>query len=638
MKALFAFLVVTALAIVVHVRAPHVALAQRGGDRIEVEASVDAATVELGGTVRYQLRAQVTGASGTSPRGPQPGAIPAGMSVMGTSSSPMRLSMNMNGVPSEVSTLTTVWTLRASKLGTFMLGPATVDVGGQQRAARAVKVTVVAQGKAPRPAPRAPDPTDPFGGFPFFGGPDPFGASPDPLADLFGRDDPRNRPSADKRLALDQPRAPTAFLHAIVDKHRAVVGEQVTLSVYLYSLPEAQLGRAQDVHVPSAPDFTRQPMLNDGNHKNEGRAPVGDRLWDVELVLRDALFPIKAGKLAIGPLTFVLSNRRIGYRESETLAVDVTEPPTAGRPAGYALGDVGDFALSATVNPRRATRGESIGVQVELRGTGNLPKQLPLPTAPGIEWTDAQSTESIAPQREDRIGGTRTFTYVVRVDREGAVDLGAIELPYFDPEKRAYAVARAALGTLEMAKGAGPRDAGTTTADDGTEVVLELPKARTTLEGTTETTWLTERRSWLASVLGAPFGCAAGVVLTRLAKAARDKRRSRSSDPSRVAKEKRAEAEAALTGDDGARAVAAVVRAIEAGVIARTGVNPRGTTGDRLVKELCDAGAPDDAARDLADVLRASEDARFSPGGVSVQTARELWTKAQSAMDELRGA
>lgn len=632
MKALFAVL---AFAFVL-VGMPRLARAQQ----VELSANVDPQTVEVGATFRYQMRAQVTGTGGASPRSAQPGALPAGIDLVSTSSSPMRIAVNMNGVPSQIEALTTVWTLRASKTGTFTLGPATVDVSGTRRTAKPVKVTVVAKGKAPRPQ-RGPDAFDPFSGnpFDFFNqGPDPFGGGGlpfDPFRDLQDDQNPLFQIPTDKKFALAEPRAPKAFLHAVVDKPRAVVGEQVTLSVYLYSLPDAQLGSAQDVHVPSAPDFTRQPLFENARVKNMGRAQVGDRAWDVELILKDALFPVKTGKLTIGPLSLVLTNNRIGYRESETLSVDVTEPPLAGRPPGYAVGDVGDFSLSASVTPRKAQRGEPIGVQLELRGTGNLPTQLPLPTSPGIEWMDAQTKDAIGAQREDRVGGTRTFTYVVRVDKEGAVDLGEVKLPYYDAERRAYGVARASLGIVDVAKGPPRPDAGVANGKDDDGPALELPKPRTTLEGAHETSWLVERRGYWASVLGAPLACLAAVLASRGVGRIRERRKARTPDPARVAKERRAEADAAMAGDDGGAAVSAVARALEAGVLARTGFNVRGAAGDALVRELEQAGAPPEAAKKISDALRACEDARFSPAGVSMQDARDLWTKAQAALDAL---
>ena len=51
-------------------------------------------------------------------------------------------------------------------------------------------------------------------------------------------------------------------------------------------------------------------------------------------------------------------------RVAEDFAIVVTEPPVANRPVGYRLGDVGQFQVSALVQPRRVDEGGSVAVTV----------------------------------------------------------------------------------------------------------------------------------------------------------------------------------------------------------------------------------------------------------------------------------
>lgn len=618
-------LLVVIAALAALIVAPRAAHAQR----VEVSASVDADAVELGETITYTLQATSMGAS--APTAPQPGAT-AGFRIEGTSSAPMHMAVNINGVPSTVESLTTAWTLRATRIGTFTLGPASVSVGGTRRTARPVRVTVVPQGQgsAPRRRPRSNTPFDPFAGSPF----DPFGGTPfDPFKDLFDDLVPQRppEPTGDPKLSLEAPRAPTAFLHATVDKTRAVVGEQVTLSMYLYSVPGVRLGKARDIRVPTTTDFVRRPLMAEGKEINLGRVMVGDQLWDVELISKDALFPLKTGTLPIGAMSMSLPSLRVGFRESEALQVDVTEPPVAGRPAGYTIGDVGDFSLQASVAPRALAQGGSVGVTVELRGTGNLPAKLPLPELPGVEWLEAQSRENLGAVQSDRFGGSRTFSYVLKIHRAGAVDLGEVRLPYFDPTTRRYGVARASLGILDVTPGE-TRDAG---ADEVEPTLPDLPAPRRALEGATERSYLTERPGYWAALFGTPLACALGIGAHGLLRRARERRAQAKPSPSRVARERQREAERALEGEDGKAALSAAARALEAAVLARSGVNVRGAAGDEAARELEGAGVPAEAAREVVRVLRACEDARFSPGGVSMSAARELWKQATAVIDRV---
>lgn len=593
--------------------------------RTEITANVDSDVVEVGETLTYSQ--QVMAHGGPAPSDPKPGAL-TGFSLHGVSSAPVHMRMNVNGAVDEVNGLMTSWTLRAEKAGTFMLGPSQVTVGGTRRSAATVRVRVVERGKGTprmRGGGRAP-------------AVDPFGANPlDPFKGLFdfGDDDRRVEPaapSADPKLAMEAPRSPVAFLHATVDKTRAVVGEQVTLNVYLYEDPYARQGRPGDVHEATANEFVKRSLLEDETRAvGVGTALVGGKLWNVKLVRRNALFPLKTGRLTIEPMSMTLPQARVGLRASETLTVDVTEPPVAGRPAGYAVGDVGDMSLQATVTPRAIERDGAIGVTLELRGTGNLPGSLTVPSVPGVEWLEPQVRDKLGPLQNDRFGGTRTFSYVVRLHKEGAVDLGEVRLPYFDPDKGTYGVARATLGIVNVATGPA-RDAG---ADEPEVILPGLPKERRVLEGPHAQTYLSERPLYWLALFGSPLACALALGAHGALGRRRERRAAASPSPDRIAKERRAEADAACKGDDGQAAMGAVARAVEADVLVRTGVNLRGAASDTVKSELEDSGVDAETAASILALLRTCEDARFSPDGVGIEAARDTWARARAVLDGL---
>lgn len=592
--------------------------------QVELTASVDRDTVEVGETVTYIQ--QVMSHNGPAPSDPRPGPMP-GFTLQGVSSAPVHMRMNMNGVLDDVSGLITSWTLHADKVGSFVLGPTQITLGPSRRSSSAVRVRVVERGKGNAARPRNRPPLDPFGG----------ASTLDPFKGLFdfGDDDPRPQPTAptgDPKLAMDQPRAPVAFLHATIDKTNAVVGEQVTLAVYLYEDPYARQGRPGDVHEATADEFVKRSLMEDETRAvGAGTALVGGKLWNVKLIRKNALFPLKTGHLAIEPMSLTLPQARVGLRASETLYVDVVEPPIAGRPAGYAVGDVGDMALQASVAPRAIARDGAIGVTVELRGTGNLPAQLTVPVAPGVEWLEPTLRDKLGQAAADRFGGTRTFSYVVRVHKEGAVDLGEVRLPYYDPDKRAYAVARATIGIVNVATGPA-RDAGI----DQPEVVLAgMPKERRVLEGAHAESYVTERPIYWAALFGSPLMCALVLGAQGMVGRWRERRAAASPTAAHIAKTRRAEAEEACRGSDGKAAIGAIARAIEAEVLAKVGVNLRGAAGETGKTELEDAGVSAAKAESVVALLRRCEDVRFSPDGVGIETARETWGSAKDALDGL---
>ncbi len=588
--------------------------------RAEISANVDSDTIEIGDSVTYSQKVMVHG--GGSPTDPKPGAI-TGFTLQGVSSAPVHMRMMINGSNDEVNGLVTSWTLRANKVGTFTLGPSQVTIGGTRHSAAAVRVKVVERGKGGA-RPRPPQ--------------DPFGASPlDPFKGLFdfGDDDRRPEPvlpSADPKLGMDTARAPVAFLHATVDKTRAVVGEQVTLSVYLYEDPYTRQGRPGDVHEANANDFLKRSLIEDETRAvGVGTALVGGKLWNVKLVRKNALFPLKTGHLEIEPMSMTMPQARVGLRASETLYVDVVDPPVAGRPSGYAVGDVGEMSLQATVTPRAIARDGAIGVTVELRGTGNLPSALTVPAVPGVEWLEPNMRDKLGAMQNDRFGGTRTFSYVVRVHKDGAIDLGEVRLPYYDADKRTYGIARATIGIVNVATGPA-KDAG---ADEPEPILPGLPKERRVLEGVRAQSYLTERPVYWAALFGSPIACALAIGAHGMIGRMRERRAAAAPSLDRIAKTRRAEADAAVRGDDGKTAMGAIARAIETDVLARTQVNLRGATGDTSKVELEEAGLTGEDAEKVIAILRACEDARFSPDGVGIETARETWKRAKGVLDGL---
>ncbi|HEY5242240.1 MAG TPA: BatD family protein, partial [Polyangiaceae bacterium] len=386
MKGCLLFLIVTAALLVTPVA--------RAQSAPQMQAQADVDTVGVGDVVHLELTTQ----SGDGmPTDPQPGATP-GFTVRGQSSSPSQTHISINGNRIDRFGLTVDWALQAQRVGTFSVGPPTVSVGGSRFAARPVTIHVVPAGQGPqRSQQQAQNPT------PFPQGP---GFSPfDPWRGLFPGADPGAQPTVttDPKLALDAPGGSFYFLHAVVDNASAVVGQQVTFSVYEY-LDESAGASIEvdpaDVHDPTAAEFVKHPLLRDDQEAIlVGYASVAGRVWKVDLVRRWALFPLRAGDLVIGPMSVTLVRPRSAAgtkRATDAIHIHVSEPPAAGRPPGYALGDVGHFSLTAQVTPRDLEQGGAVGVHVELSGTGNVPAAIAPPARTGVEW--------LAPELHEQLG------------------------------------------------------------------------------------------------------------------------------------------------------------------------------------------------------------------------------------------
>jgi hypothetical protein len=608
--------------------------AARAQSKPQLQAHADVDTVSVGDVVHLELNAQ---SGDAMPSDPEPGATP-GFTVGRPASSPSQTQMFINGTRIARYGLVVDWPLRAERVGVFSIGPPSVVVGGARYAARSVSVRVVPAGQAPpRPSqPPATQPSQPFGFTPF-----------DAWRGLFpgfpGIDQGSERPDAvpavtpDPKLALDAPRGPYYFLHATAEPMRAVIGQQVTFTVYEYldvSAPGNIEVDGTDVHDPSAADFVKHPLLRDDQETLlAGYASVGGHVWKVTVVRRWALFPLHEGDLAIGPMSITLLRPRGASppkRATEALTVHVTEPPAVGRPPGYALGDVGRFALSAQVTPRELEQGAAVGVHVELSGTGNIPAMLAPPAREGVEWLAPEIHEQVGAVGRDAFGGHRNFDYVVRVQRAGNVDLGEIRLPFWDPEQRKYDTARAVLGAVSVKPSAAAAAAASAAAEH--ELLGGLPPPRDKLEPTpaahahvddSPLFWWFGVGSWPAVLGIAVAGRAAG----RRVYGALTARRG---SPHTELKERVHSANMAHRGKDARAADAATARALEAAAVAHAGISVRGAVGDDdVIARLEHAGVARDTASRVAELLRECETARFAPDAADVPAARDRWLRAQ---------
>jgi hypothetical protein len=597
--------------------------------------SASADVVGVGDTLHVQL---VATSSDAMPADPRLGSV-AGFVVRGESESPSQTHIIVNGASSDRYTLTVDWNLAASRVGTFHIGPATVVVGASRAASATFAVKVVPAGQAP--APRAPTPLFPqipFGGMPF-----------DPWKNfLLGPQGLDNEPApepapvaTDPKLALDAPRGAEYFVHATVDKATAVVGEQVTLSIYEYKDAAGPEVDGQAEHEASVADFVKQPLVQskDKEQPHVGYAAIGGKIWDVRLIGRWALFPLHTGDLTIGPMSVALSRPRNlagTTRATETLRVRVTEPPLRGRPSGYVAGDVGHFAVTADVSPRETDQGGSVAVHVQVSGTGNLPSTVVPPARAGTEWLSPELHETLGPMPHDAFGGHRDFDFIVRIRDGGSVDLGEIRIPFWDPEKKAYDVARAALGSVRAK--ANP-DASSHADEAAPERLPGMPPPRERLEVASPTVRAYVDDSplfWFGGLASGP--CAFGLATTGRAAARRvtETWRRRRESPMVELRARVGAAHSACLGEDARAADAAIERALYCATVAGAGVGVRGALGSDVSARLEKGGVSPSAAARVAGLLEECEAARFAPEPAKMAVVRERWVRALQAIRELQ--
>lgn len=585
--------------------APGTAIAQTAP---QVTAQLSESEVEVGEPFTVTLKA--LSEDGSVASDPQIRA-PSGFSVSGPMMSTQSYMQFGTGGRRILHGIGATWTLVASAPGTFNIPAPSVSWNGQRVQATPLSVKVVPQGTLPRRQP---------GGFLFPGG-SPFN-SPFGSGWPFGGMDDDDDGDVLEDPGLTLPRAPAndVFLHARADKKKVVVGEQVTISIYRYRTRTGFAnvdGVGRPMHLQ---DFLRYPLLDDAGSQIMQVARAGSKKFYVRLLDKIAVFPLRTGTLHTGAYSesYIAYNRRTKLKRStQDLVVQVVEPPAENRPLGYRLGDVGQFQITSLVQPRRVEQGGSVAVSVKVTGTGNIPTSLRMPEKTGVEWLDPEKKESLE-ARGDDIVGHRSFGYVVRLTTPGTVDLGTVELPYWNPRARRYEVARSKLGTIDVLPSKTPPpapSASASAAPDKDDPFAGLPPPRTTLSSYSApaAAQLLPGARFALAVAAPPLLALAGIGVATLARRARARFAGRRSSPRTLALEALRDAKKVKAAGDERAAAAAVERAIILAIEAASGVKARGVLKEALASELARSGVAEPVAARASELLAACDRARFDP-------------------------
>jgi hypothetical protein len=565
----------------------------------------------------------------TSDEGPLRAEEPTLTPPIGVAASPPSLSFfsntqTFNGVRRSQSEVRARWTLRAREPGRYVIEPPSIGIRGRRIRGTRVVVDVVAAGPGRASPPPAPPGVQFQLSWPF--GP---GSVDEPLED--------EDPKGDLALPSAPPGKDVLFLRAVADQTTAYVGEQVTLSFYLYvRVPDVEW--TDRTEAPLA-DFLRMPLVRDPATTGTTMTTVGGRRWAVKLLDRVAIFPLRAGKLSTGAMTARFRGRRIGSQVLETsndVVIEAIEPPEAGRPPGYVVGDVGDFTMEADVSPRDLKVGGTFTATIRVRGEGNPPASIALPRRPGVEWLDPdKSVDHVV--RGGRVGGVRTFKVLGEVSRGGYVELGAVEVPYWNAEKKEYAIARADLGGLRV-EGTTPPPAPSAAAGAAeveADALAALPAPRGAARAHVASPAPAVPLGWLLGAVAAPpLLVLAGLGGLRLARGTRERLDARRDVPGARVRDALDEAREADRRGDAQAVAGAVERAAHLAIEAATGLRSRGVLLRDLADAMADGGVDPAVASRAADVLRDAETLRFDPTAEAASRT-DLVVRARAVCREL---
>lgn len=595
--------------------------AARAADEVELSAALDRDEIGLEDIVRLEVTVTVSskGEGGEL-------QLPAfrDFDVVGRAQSEQVSFAFSGGAPSFRRTTVYAISLTPHRAGTLTIEAARFLYKGHTyiTAAQTLRVLPAGQAAAPRRgkggARRGPDPSaDP--------GPSPFGGDPFEGVRATSKD---------------------LTLKAAVDVERPFVGQQVTWSLWL--LARVNVSGIDKLQLPRMDGFWSEEV--EAPQQLVGEARVIDGVpMQAYLLRRRALFPLKAGALAIEPAEVevltgmgLLFSRSSVKRRAEPISLEV-QPLPPGAPPGFDPGNVGQWAFNATVEPLAVTAGQPVTLRLQAGGRGNLRDlQLPrLPVVPGLRAFDATSTDKTNIE-QGRVGGTRTVEQLLVPERTGEIEIPALTLETFDPLVRAYKTLR--TQPLRVTVGAALPGAGGNAAQNLLAAGGLRPIRLRLTRGTAAAPPWT--RDWFWAAL------AAGPLLVGGVWAAGRLRRLLSIDPGQrrfklaasAARRRLRGAEALLARQKSGGAVPAefyaeVARALVGYLQDKQGVAAAGLTREELAAALETRGHERVTIDKLLSVLDECDRARFAPGARSAAAQEAVLQRADAvllALDKAR--
>jgi hypothetical protein len=427
------------------------------------------------------------------------------------------------------------------------------------------------------------------------------------------------------------------------DRESVYVGEQVTTSYVLYT--ESQLSCLTLKAAPGFPDFWSVPVYEDRDLVWHQAKHCGQGC-NAALLKRVALFPTRSGTLTVGPMTLggaaiVSGGIFPGVFEPFTVSSDsshvwVKPLPDVGRPVDF-CGGVGDFTLTAMLSKDRSENGEPLALEVKVSGTGNIVVvgEPPVAAPVGMKLL-APETRQETRVADNRITGTRIFSYRVIPQVDGQHIIPGIHMSFFGPKQGSYYTLRTQPLSFVAtgATGASPASWGTrgvrTIGSDIAHIKPLLGRA-TVLNGwSAALPWW----GWLfypAGVVVFVLGLVLGRHRRRLEQ---DRGYARKVRSSRLVKRRLAEAGRLLASGNERGFHASLSRAVLGYVGDRFNIEVLGMTGDELRAELERRGVAPNVVTELLHVIKGCDTGRFSPG-TGECSSKEILARATRVLETL---
>lgn len=583
--------------------------------QVTIDASVDRSQVEVGEVVQLTVAVEAGQVSGLpAPQLP----TPQGLQLVGSTSSTSTSISIVNGAMSTTRTTTYVFSFKADKEGSYVLGPVKVTHDGRTYQSSA-RVEVVKGTGRPKTTP------SPSSGQSF---------------------------NASQLREIEE----NLFLQAIPDKESVYVGEQVGVSYKLYTRYDVR--NVHYGHIPTFTGFWAETVF-DAKHLNMQRETVDGRVYKVSTLKRLALFPTTRGTHQLDQLEVVCdvplqtrSRSLFGFDpfdsfdpfrtqqvtvRSGDLAIEVKPlPPQA--PPGFA-GAVGRFNITVDATPTTVLQGDPVSVKVNIVGVGNL-QSISEPVRPD----DAQfrfydpKTHLETQVQGGNYGGKKTFEYVMIPEKSGSVTLPPFRLIFFDPVRKRYDTVSSQSVALTVTPNANATQPEVLTSREEVRLLGEdIRYIKPDRERLVDHSSLFYQRSsyWLVQVLPIVGVVAAYVYRRHQDRLSGDVAYARRRRAHSEARKCLAEAARLMSEGHSAEFHAELHRSVAQFLADRLNRSAAGLTAEEAANALQTQDVDKDLIVKVRHLFEQCDLARFAPGQAGAEQMQGLYDHAGSLIDDL---
>jgi hypothetical protein len=454
------------------------------------------------------------------------------------------------------------------------------------------------------------------------------------------------------------------FLRAVVDKQRVYQNEPVTVTFRIYS--KVRISGLQLAKAPETAGFWSED-LDVGKELTTRQEIIQGQQYAVADVKKMALFPTSSGSKTIGSLALDCNVRVSRQRRSrdpfdtffndpflsrtvkKTIASDpvtiqVEALPKPGQPSDFE-GAVGSFDLSAHIDKKNVETNEAVTLTVTYSGEGNfnLIHEPDLQIPPDFEQYEPKVREDIS--RKTRVGGSKTFEYVLIPRFPGEQQVPALQFSYFDPDRETYITRSTPEFTIQVTPGEQPAatvSGGGWSKEEVQLIGQDIRFIKVNHQGFREIGYHVYSQPWFLGLLMVPVLLLAGAVgiQHQQQKMNTNQAYARRRRANKMAQRRLSQAKKLLSTDKQSEFYGEVSRAVTGFIADKLDISRAGLITSELERQLRQRQVDPEQIRHVIDLMQSCDFYRFGQGSVSKEEMESFYRRAKEqiiALDKSLG-